>query len=223
MKKDKLFYRAKCKMIGYLRYAQRSVYFGRLKKIVKPSTSVITSNCFAGRIMQDLKMQYNSPTEGLYFMMPDYIEFLEHLEFYTQKARLTFVPHSKYQLAEERRLSTPPPYPIGLLDGKVEVHFLHYHSEQEAKEKWMRRCKRINFSDLIVIGNDQNMCTTEDIEVFSKLLFEKKIFFSSKEFSIPGTVFMREYSNQETVGDAYHEAHVFYKYMVRYASLNNWQ
>lgn len=109
-----------------------------------------------------------------------------------------------------------------MLDGKVEIHFLHYHSEQEAKEKWMRRCKRINFSDLVIIGNDQNLCSLENIEEFSQLKFDKKIFFSSKNLSIPNTVFIKEYADQETVGDAYHEAHVFYRYLVRYASLNNW-
>lgn len=108
MKKDNLLYRVKCKLLGYVRFVQRAVYFRQLKKLVKPTTSVITSNCFAGRIMQDLKMQYNSPTEGLYFMMPDYLEFLEHLEYYTQKANLSFVKHSRYQLGESRRLLAPP-------------------------------------------------------------------------------------------------------------------
>lgn len=107
MKKDNLLYRVKCKLLGYVRFVQRAVYFRQLKKLVKPTTSVITSNCFAGRIMQDLKMQYNSPTEGLYFMMPDYLEFLEHLEYYTQKAELSFVKHSRYQLGESRRLLAP--------------------------------------------------------------------------------------------------------------------
>ena len=108
MKKDNLLYRVKCKLLGYVRFVQRAVYFRQLKKLVKPTTSVITSNCFAGRIMQDLKMQYNSPTEGLYFMMPDYLEFLEHLEYYTQNAKLSFVKHSRYQLGESRRLLAPP-------------------------------------------------------------------------------------------------------------------
>ncbi len=41
--------------------------------------SMISSNCFADRIMQDIGMEYNSPTLGLYFMYPDYIEFLRTL------------------------------------------------------------------------------------------------------------------------------------------------
>lgn len=221
MKKDNLLYRVKCKLLGYVRFVQRAVYFRQLKKLVKPTTSVITSNCFAGRIMQDLKMQYNSPTEGLYFMMPDYLEFLEHLEYYTQKAKLSFVKHSRYQLGDSRRLLAPP-YPIGLLGGKVEIHFLHYHSEKEAEEKWHRRCGRINFSDLLVIGVDQNLCKKNDVVNFSKLHYTKKIFFSSTEIQLDGIVFMKEYANCDNVGDAYHEAHVFYKYLLKYASSQEW-
>lgn len=221
MKKDNLLYRAKCKLLGYVRYAQRAVYFRKLKRLIKPTTSVITSNCFAGRIMQDLKLQYTSPTEGLYFMMPDYLEFLKHLKYYTQTAKLSFVKHSRYQLGEQRRLLTPP-YPIGLLDGKVEIHFLHYGSEKEAEEKWHRRCKRINFSDLLVIGVDQNLCTKNDMASFSNLPYKKKIFFSSKDVHHNGIVFMKEYANCNNVGDAYHEAHVFYKYLLKYASSQKW-
>lgn len=127
-------------------------------------------------------MQYNSPTEGLYFMMPDYLEFLEHLEYYTQKAKLSFVKHSRYQLGESRRLLAPP-YPIGLLGGKVEIHFLHYHSEKEAEEKWHRRCRRINFSDLLVIGVDQNLCKKMMWLIFLNYIIRKRYFFPLQKFN----------------------------------------
>lgn len=32
----------------------------------------------------------------------------------------------------------------------IEIFFLHYHSEQGAKEKWERRIKRINWDKLLI-------------------------------------------------------------------------
>ena len=38
----------------------------------------------------------------MYKLYPDYIEFLQHLEFYLKEAKITFVEHSKYTLGDER-------------------------------------------------------------------------------------------------------------------------
>lgn len=76
----------------------RAPYIPLLEKLLDRDTSIISSNCFAGRVMQDLDMQYNTPTLGLYFMYPDYIEFLQHLEFYLKEAKITFVEHSKIRI-----------------------------------------------------------------------------------------------------------------------------
>ena len=53
-------------------FRKRKKYFPQLREIIKPTTTIISSNCFAGRIMQDLKYEYNSPTLGLYFFADDY-------------------------------------------------------------------------------------------------------------------------------------------------------
>ncbi len=84
--------------------------------------------------MQDIGMEYNSPTLGLYFMYPDYIELLSNLKYYLTDARIEFVENSKYPIGDERRAAWSHWYPIGLLGSKVEIHFLHYHSEKEAAE-----------------------------------------------------------------------------------------
>ncbi len=194
----------------YLEF-RRKPYIEEMKKIIDANTSIISSNCFAGLIMQDLGMQYNSPTLGLYFMAPDYIEFLKHLEFYLTKAEIVFVEHSKYPLGDERRKNWKHWYPIGLLDGKVEIHFLHYHSEEDAREKWHRRAARVNFNKLLVVGMEQNLCTEKEIAAFDQLSFEKKYFFSSKRVNSKNCLFLKEYEKKGEVGDAYKKPHVFYK------------
>jgi len=178
---------------------------------------LISSNCFAGRIMQDIGMEYNTPTLGLYFMYPDYIEFLQHLEFYLKEAKITFVEHSKYALGDQRRAErtiTHHWYPIGLLDGKVEIHFLHYHTEDEAATKWYRRAKRVNFDDLLIIGMDQNRCTEQDIRAFDKLPYQRKIFFSTHQLEgVESNCYIPEFAGKDAVGDPYKRADLYYKYM----------
>lgn len=200
-------------------YIRHKPYVSQVRQLIDDDTSIITSNCFAGRIMQDLGMKYNTPTLGLYFMYPDYIEFLQHLEYYLTEAKIQFVEHSKYPLGDERRADWTNKkhwYPIGLLDGKVEVHFLHYHSEEEAATKWYRRAKRVNFDKLLVVGMDQNLCKEEDMKNFENLPFQNKIFFSSKPVPGKSIVFMKEFAGKGQAGDPYRKAHLFYKYLINH-------
>jgi uncharacterized protein (DUF1919 family) len=41
--------------------------------------------------MQDFGMRYNTPTLGLSFGAPDYIEFLSNLKYYFTEAKIQFV------------------------------------------------------------------------------------------------------------------------------------
>ena len=203
-------------VIKFESWVRRKPYIADVGKLVDENTSIICSNCFGGRIMQDLGMKYNTPTLGLYFMYPDYFEFLNNLEFYLKEAKIQFVEHSKYPLGDERRAKWKHWYPIGLLDGKVEIHFLHYYTEQEAAEKWYRRAKRINWDKLLVVGMDQNLCTENDIRAFDALPFERKIFFSSRPAEGKCIEYMREFEGQGKVGDPYRKAYLFYRYLIKH-------
>lgn len=197
-------------------YELRSPYLKDIKAVIDQDTTIISSNCFAGRIMQDLGMQYNSPTLGLYFWAPDYIEFLSQLKYYLTEARIEFVDHSKYPLGDQRRKAWRHWYPIGRLDGKVEIHFLHYYSEEEAAEKWYRRAGRVNWDKLLVIGMEQNLCTLDEIKAFDKLPFKNKYFFSSKELpELKSNCYIPEFRDAEEVGDPYRKADVFYRELVK--------
>lgn len=64
----------------------------------------------------------------------------------------------------------------------MELFFLHYHSEKEAKEKWARRIKRISWDRLLVKFNVQNGCAKEQIKAFDALPFKNKVCFPVKEY-----------------------------------------
>lgn len=189
----------------------------QIAKCINDDTTVISNNCFAGRIMQDLNMKYNSPTLGLYIWTPDYIEFVSKLRYYLTEAKLTFVKHSKYPLGDERRSKWSHWYPIGLLDGKVEIQFLHYHSEKEAAEKWYRRAGRINWNNIMVIGMEQNLCTIKDIYDFDKLPVAKKVIFTSRNLSdVKSNIYLKEFDGRDEVGDAYRFSDVYYRGLIEY-------
>ena len=163
-------------------------------------------------------MEYNSPTLGLYFMYPDYIEFLGNLHHYLTKAKIEFVEHSKYPVGDERRAAWSHWYPIGLLNGKVEIHFLHYYSEKEASEKWYRRAARVNFDNLFIIGMQQNLCTENDIKAFDALPFEHKVMFSTLKLPLASNIYIPEFAGSDSVGDPYRKGHVFDMHLIRHLS-----
>lgn len=197
------------------RALRRAPYLPELSELLGKNTSIISSNCFSGRVMQDLGMEYNSPTLGLYFWAEDYIEFLSNLEYYLTEAKIEFVEHSKYELGDERRANWEHWYPIGLLGGKVEIQFLHYHTEEEAAEKWYRRASRVNYEKLIIIGMEQNYCTEDVIRRFGKLPYERKYFFSSKNLpDVKSNVYLEQFVPKGEVGDAYQYGDVYYKHLI---------
>lgn len=193
----------------------RAPYIPDVIKVVGKDTSIISSNCFAGRIMQDVGMEYNSPTLGLYFWAEDYVEFLSHLRYYLTEAKIEFVEHSKHALGNNRRKNWEHWYPIGVLDGKVEIHFLHYHTEKEAADKWYRRASRVNWNNLLIIAMEQNLCTEQCIRDFDKLPFERKIFFSSKDIpECKSNAFLPIFTTKGEVGDPYLKGDIFYKKLI---------
>ena len=202
-------------------YELRAPYIKDIEALIDKDTSIISSNCFAGRIMQDLKMQYNSPTLGLYIWYPDYIEFLSNLKYYLTEAKIEFVEHSKYPLGDERRKKWSHWYPVGVLGGKVEIQFLHYHSEEEAAEKWYRRASRVNWNKLLIVGMEQNLCSIDDIKAFDALPYANKYFFSSKDLlGLKSNCFIPEFREKGEVGEPYKQAHVFYRELIRRLSVN---
>lgn len=196
-------------------YKLREQYIPDIRKLITPDTSIISSDCFAGRIMQDLGMQYNTPTLGLYFFADDYIEFLSNLKYYLTEAKLEFLEQSRYPLANERREKWIHWYPIGILGGKVEIQFSHYHTEREAANKWYRRSRRVNFDKLLVIGMEQNLTTVEHIKQFDALPFKNKIFFSSKNLrELNSNCCIDDFAVQGEVGDPYRCAEIFYRELI---------
>ncbi len=141
--------------------------------------SVISNNCWGGRVYQYLDMPYLSPTAGLYFFAPDYIKFVSNLHKYLNLS-LVFIPAEESAYYEELKNRNQTDKPIGKLDD-VEIVFLHYKTKEEAEEKWNRRKERVNFDHIILKFSRMDLCTEKEIEAFDKLDFQNKFVFNNRK------------------------------------------
>lgn len=148
------------------------------RSIKNKNFSVISNNCWAGRVYQYLDMPYLSPTAGLYFFAPDYIKFVSDLRRYlATPLRFIDAKDSKYYEELQKRNQTEKP--IGILDD-VEIVFLHYKTREEAEEKWNRRKERVNFDNIILKLSRMDLCTEKEIEEFDKLPFKNKFVLNNR-------------------------------------------
>lgn len=154
----------------------------RREKINLSNFTIISNNCWGGLIYESYNLEKKSPTIGMFFMASDYIKFVNNIKEYLSY-ELKFIPPKesrwKEDLCYDKRFGS---YPVAKLND-IEIFFLHYNSEEEAREKWKRRCKRINWDNLIIKFNDQNGCTKEDVINFLKLPYKNKLFFTCKNWN----------------------------------------
>ena len=153
----------------------------RKKQLKNTEFTIISNNCWGGMIYESYNLPKGSPTVGTFFMASDYVKFVSDLRGYLS-AELKFInPLASIHSEVLKNYARYGEFPIGKLKD-IEIMFLHYHSEAEAKEKWERRCKRINWNRILIKMNDQNECTEDDIRKFLDLPYKHKLFFTCHEW-----------------------------------------
>jgi len=135
-------------------------------------------------------------------MPDDYLRFIDKLEYYINDCRLEFIkPKESKHYKELNSHNRFGQYPIGVL-GDVEIFFVHYKNEEEAREKWERRAKRINWDNLIIKFNDQNGCTEQQLNDFNNCMkYKKMICFTAKKYPGKYNVHMWEFKKDGYVVD----------------------
>lgn len=181
-------------------------YKERLTNIFDSHTSIICNNCFGSRISQDLRFEYLSPTVGLFMYWPDYLLFVKHLREAVHK-EISFREVSKYD-------GKGRDYPIGSLhigSEDIEIHFLHYHTLAEAKEKWERRCKRINMDNIVYIYEGDEDIDREEAMEF--LQTPRSYFFNGVDLNIQHPHYhVIPQMRSPNFTDGYDMAHLFYQH-----------
>lgn len=190
-------------MKGFFHKASSALFHSRLRNdVTNQDFTIVSNNEWGEKVYRDLGMEYKSPFIGMYIYAPDYIRLLENFQYYMSQ-RLKFTLYSKYGWREEN-------YPIGLLGGDIEIHFIKYRYRQEALEKWNERVDRMNWDNLFIKMSDQYHCTEECIKRFDALPFENKVCFTAKPLGHLDSVVY--FSEQKVATDLENELGDYHKY-----------
>lgn len=168
-------------------------------KLKNKEFTIISNNCWGGFVYQKFDLKYNTPFVGLFLFAPDYINLLRNFKDIIHN-ELNFINAQESRYKDKLiECDTYNKYPIGKLDDEIEIHFLHYHSEEEAKNKWNSRVKRINMDNLLVKFSDRDLCSDDLILEFDKLEFKNKLCFAAKEYENTSVITFEEFKGQQCV------------------------
>lgn len=182
------------------KWIERRVKDARRLTLKTRDFTVISNNCFGGFVYRRYGLPYKTPTVGLFFMPEDYLRILSDPRRYFAAA-LEFIdplsaPHASILRAQDARYGA---YPVAkLMDATV--YFMHYKSEQEAREKWERRVKRICWERVLYKFCDQNGATDKQIAAFDALPYAHKVCFCARDYpGIKSVVVLRRDIGQPCV------------------------
>ncbi len=138
------------------------------KKLRNHTFSIISSTCNGGVITSELGQQFRSPTINLWMKSGDFVKLISNFEHYM-----------KLEIKEvENNFQS---YPVGRL-GDITINFMHYHTFDEAKDKWDQRKQRINYDNLFFMMAERDECTPDIIKQFDELPYKNKIIFTYNEY-----------------------------------------
>ena len=136
-------------------------------------------------------MKKLSPTIGMYFFADEFIKFIHNIKHYTSlPLEIVSANQSKYfsVLCEKHQDKCL----IGKLDD-IEIVLLHYKDASLAKSKWERRCKRINFDNIIYKMSEMNLCSEQHLRSFDSFEATRKILFVSKDYGLHSQIVLPEW------------------------------
>ena len=91
--------------------------------------------------------------------------------------------------------------PCARLDDIV-IHFTHYDSEEQAKEKWENRVKRINLKNMFVVALEKDGVTKEDILKLKEINVKGLLVFTAHKYEdISYTCYLSKYNEDDFVGN----------------------
>ncbi len=190
--------------INFIRNIEKKIK-GKLSRLRLKQTdfTIISNNCWGTFIYKKFDLPYQSPFVNLLIFAEDYIRMLENFSPNLFNA-IYFISQqeSKHigELKEREYLGLE--YPIGVIGEGIEIHFLHYKSENEAREKWEERIKRINYNKLLFKFSDSELCSDELIQRFEALPYRNKICFTAKPFPhFKSNIYLPYFKNTTMVRD----------------------
>ena len=166
--------------------------------------TLISNNCWGGVVYQTYGIKYLSPTIGVWISPKHFNRFCSNLKYYLslEPIQITWTQSDNKELLESKKHLVLDELIIGKIDD-VEIYFVHENDFAIAKEKWIKRSKRVNFDNIIIKLNDQNGFELNDYEQFEKIPYKNKLFFTAKKELIgkDDVVYFSKFENKKYVVD----------------------
>ena len=115
------------------------------RRLHNTTPTIIGNNCVCGMIYRDLNLPYLSPTANVLIGANDFFELVSDL------------PHYLTCPLEQTTLEGTA-YPVGILrkeSKQVLLRFMHDSSFEEARDKWTRRCSRVQWDNLYIVFHQE--------------------------------------------------------------------
>ncbi len=146
--------------------------------------SIISDDCWGGELYRLARRPFLTPFVGLFVPTECFLTVVESLET-ALRSDVIELSCSRYPHLERQRVETDGGYPLGLLvDVDAELHFMHYPSFQDAREKWLRRRERVRMDALFLkIRPPHSLSADAIVERFARLPYERKLVVADRPFS----------------------------------------
>ena len=172
--------------------------------LINTAPTFLCPNCIGGILFHDLGLQFRSPTVNLMIFQTDFVKFVLHMDDYLAQ-KLSFFKHPKYD------------FPCAQL-GDITLHFTHYHTEEEAAQKWAERSARIDRDSLFVFLEERDGLTREDILRLGSIHARGLVVFTANAYpDIPYALLIPKYAADGEVGNIlaksyWDDSHEYEKY-----------
>lgn len=188
-----------------LNFSRELAVIKRRRRLIASDFSIISNTCIGGVISNSLGERHRSPTVNLIIYEDQFLIFCRHLKEYSQCIVEKPNESEQKQFAELN-------YPVGILRGgdlpDINLYFVHYHSFEDAVEKWHSRFSRINYNKIYILMDRGMDARDEILDEFHDLPYEHKVFFTHKEDPVrwPNTFRFSYYTD-----DDYKNAYMYTK------------
>ena len=165
--------------------------FRARKHLKNRDFTIISNNCTGGYVYQHYGLEYKTPTAGLLFETGDFLKICKNPRKYFS-INPTIIPRESckhYNIM--KKLNRWGLYPVGTVED-IEIFFMHYPDENEAIAKWIKRCNRINYDNMVFLLTENEMCTEEHIREFCSLPIKNKVCLTYQKYDIPGAIYSEE-------------------------------
>lgn len=156
--------------------------------LTNTTPTFLCPNCIGGILFHDLGLQFQSPTVNLMMFQTDFAKFVLNMEHYLAQ-ELAFFQHPDYT------------FPCARL-GDITIHFTHYHTEEEAAQKWAERSARIDRDNLFVFLEERDGLTREDMLRLGQIHARGLVIFTANAYpDIPYALQIPKYASDGEVGN----------------------